>query len=295
MKKQQPFMPLFFGDFLASTAEWGGEDQALYLLLLGHQWSLGSLPIEPEKLRKLVRFDRKTFAISWPNVREKFVERDGRLYNERLEEHRCKVVEKSVTNAEAGKRGAAKRWNVDSERHHFANGEPIANAIETPMAERHPKSDGEPDSNPTYNQNDEEEEEPSRTQTSTLTLSSTPASEADAARAPATLLPEAWQPNAINREWLEQAGLTPQQQADIVGEFTRFARHSKLRKVNWDRTFSGNPVVKTAVGRARSGASNAARGYGSSSRPSAVERVYAATADVIGDGNPGSKRVALDG
>lgn len=109
MKKQQHFMPLFFGDFLAATAEWAGEEQALYLLLLGHQWALESLPADVEKLRRLVRWEKKSFAAAWETVRSKFSERDGRLYNERLEQHRDRVNDISKKRADAGSKGGAKR------------------------------------------------------------------------------------------------------------------------------------------------------------------------------------------
>jgi uncharacterized protein YdaU (DUF1376 family) len=103
----QPFMPLFFGDFLASTAEWSGEEQALYLLLLGHQWSIGSLPAEPDLCRRLVRFERRLFSRCWRVVSRKFVEKDGRLVNETLERHRARSLEIQEKRALAGSKGGA--------------------------------------------------------------------------------------------------------------------------------------------------------------------------------------------
>lgn len=103
----QPFMPLFFGDFLASTAEWSGEEQALYLLLLGHQWSIGSLPAEPDLCRRLVRFERRLFSRCWRVVSHKFVEKDGRLINETLERHRARSLEIQEKRALAGSKGGA--------------------------------------------------------------------------------------------------------------------------------------------------------------------------------------------
>lgn len=150
MKKQQPFLPLFFGDFLAATSEWSGEEQALYVLLLGHSWGGGSLPAEPAKVCRVARWNRKLFDKCWPQVSEKFVERDGRLYNERLEQHRAKSLALAGKNAEAGKRGAEKRWRDDGERHQGANGATMASAIEPPMAQRHDETDGAPYSNPSH-------------------------------------------------------------------------------------------------------------------------------------------------
>lgn len=115
--KDQAFMPLFFGDFLASTAEWDGEERSLYLLCLAHQWELGSLPAEPRKLRKLVDYEPDSFERWWPTVSAKFIDTgSGRIGNARLEEHRAKSIEISQSKASAGKAGAAARWGKDGNR-----------------------------------------------------------------------------------------------------------------------------------------------------------------------------------
>lgn len=129
---KQPFMPLFFGDFLAATTEWDGEEQALYLLLLAYQWSQGSLPADADRLCRVVRWSAEAFNRCWPTVRGKFVERDGRLYNARLEQHRAKTTALSEKNADAGRKGAAVKWRKDGERHPSANGDAMANAINPP-------------------------------------------------------------------------------------------------------------------------------------------------------------------
>lgn len=110
---KQPFLPLFFGDFLASTSDWSGEEQALYLLLLGHQWSLGSIPADTGKLCRMARWDRKLFDRCWETVSEKFEERDGRLLNSRLETHRARAEEIASKRATAGSKGAAKRYGKE--------------------------------------------------------------------------------------------------------------------------------------------------------------------------------------
>lgn len=143
--KKQPFMPLFFGDFLASTAEWSGEERSLYLTLLGYQWSLGSLPTDPAKLCRLVGWDRKIFAECWPQVASKFEERDGRNYNPRLELHREKSVRLAEKNRAAGKAGAEARWPKDGERH--------PNATDPPWpydGERHPSAIATLNGNPSH-------------------------------------------------------------------------------------------------------------------------------------------------
>lgn len=104
---KEAFLPLFFGDFLASTAEWEGEERALYLLLLGYQWSLGSLPDEPRRVCKLAGWDSTLFDRSWPVVSTKFPQVGGRRANARLEAHRARSKEISEKRAIAGARGGA--------------------------------------------------------------------------------------------------------------------------------------------------------------------------------------------
>lgn len=121
--RREPFLPLFVGDFIAATGEWSGQEQGLYLLLLAHQWAVGSLPADADRLAQLARWDRKSFMRCWPVVSVKFEEREGRLYNQRLEEHRGHAVEISKKRAAAGRDGAAKTNGKRS-----ANAAPIAAA-----------------------------------------------------------------------------------------------------------------------------------------------------------------------
>lgn len=158
MAKQQPFLPLFFGDFLASTAEWEGEEASLYLTLLGHQWSVGSLPADLGKLCRLARWDRKLFDRCWPQVSTKFVSNGDRLTNPRLEQHRVRSAEISKKNSASGKKGAESKWHKDgerhgerhSERHSDATGEALASAMKAPVAARQRNNDGVTDGNPSH-------------------------------------------------------------------------------------------------------------------------------------------------
>jgi len=120
----QPFLPLFFGDLLASTPTWEGEERALYVLLLAYQWTAGPLPIDPKKIARMCQYDAKTFSRLWSTIGKKFVDRGAGLVNERLEEHRQHALEIANKRATAGAKGAAKRWQTESQ----TDGKPIANA-----------------------------------------------------------------------------------------------------------------------------------------------------------------------
>ena len=127
------YLPLFFGDFLASTAEWAGEERSLYLTLLGYQWSLGSLPTDPEKVRRLVQWERETFDRCWPTVAAKFIEADGRLVNTRLETHREKAQAVASKRAKSGAMGAAARWQKEGTEASETDSNGIANAMPLPL------------------------------------------------------------------------------------------------------------------------------------------------------------------
>lgn len=106
---KQPFMPLFFGDFLASTFTWSGEEQAMYLLLLGYQWVTGPLPDDEKKLARAIRYSDRTFRQLWPTVRSKFEEVEGGIANARLEDHRRRSADIAAARAEIGRRGGLAR------------------------------------------------------------------------------------------------------------------------------------------------------------------------------------------
>ena len=107
---KEPYMPLYMGDLLASTSEWSGEERALYLLLLAHQWALGSLPADPERIRYLSGYSPENFFPLWKTVEKKFSAVDKRLVNKRLEEHRDKQQKLLKSMSDGGKRAMEKRW-----------------------------------------------------------------------------------------------------------------------------------------------------------------------------------------
>jgi uncharacterized protein YdaU (DUF1376 family) len=101
----QPFLPLFFGDLLAATPTWEGEERALYVLLLAYQWTAGPLPTDPKRIAKMCQYDTKTFTKLWVVVGRKFSETDAGLLNERLEQHRERSKAIGEIRSEFGKLG----------------------------------------------------------------------------------------------------------------------------------------------------------------------------------------------
>lgn len=108
-----PYMPFYVGDFLAATTFWSGEARALYLLLLGYQWSNGPLPGNPMTLAKAIQYDEKHFMTLWETIGAKFAQTEQGLVNARLEEHRQKAMQISEKRSGAAKAGADARWGAD--------------------------------------------------------------------------------------------------------------------------------------------------------------------------------------
>lgn len=220
---KEPFLPFFFGDFLASTAEWEGEERALYMLLLGYQWSLGSLPEEPRRICKLVCWDWQLFERCWSTVQAKFEANAGRLLNQRLEQHRAKSLQLSEKRAAVGALGgkasqaiarAAREQLVES------TGANAQNLVDPPSSPSHPILSS-PDS-----QSD--------------THHSVATSSGNASRkrsAPATRLPADFELTD------ERRAIAKAENADPDREFAKFTDHWKAssganaRKHDWDATW----------------------------------------------------------
>ena len=110
MASKMPFLPLFFGDLLASTALWGGEERALYMLLLAYQWTAGPIPKDVTKLARMAQYDLPKFKALWETVSEKFTVQGRWLVNARLEQHRVKSQQIAERNHNRAKTAADERW-----------------------------------------------------------------------------------------------------------------------------------------------------------------------------------------
>jgi uncharacterized protein YdaU (DUF1376 family) len=93
------------------------EEQGAYVRLLCHQWLEGSVPAEIPALARLCGVAPAKMKRLWVCIAPKFqATPDGRLVNERLERARKDTEEWKATQAEAGRRGAEKRWAAHAEQ-----------------------------------------------------------------------------------------------------------------------------------------------------------------------------------
>lgn len=111
---QEHYLPLFVGDFLASTATWTGPERGLYLQLLAFQWTSGPLPCDQDRLALVLHYEPKEFRRLWPVMSGKFKNGDGALTNPRLEAVRAKNAEVNASRIARATAASNARWNAPS-------------------------------------------------------------------------------------------------------------------------------------------------------------------------------------
>lgn len=141
MSRADTWMPLYIGDYLSDTMHLNGAEHGAYLLLLMHQWRSGPLPDDDRQLAAIARTDTATWRKVGPVVRKFFQATPEGLVQKRLAAERAKADGIISKRAEAGKRGAASRWNDGqsvsgggSDSEGGEGGKPIANAMANAMA-----------------------------------------------------------------------------------------------------------------------------------------------------------------
>lgn len=107
------------------------EERAILWELIFWCSTEGSLPTSPAMLCKIADCSLDEFNRAWPNIKDKFVERGGRLHNDRVDAELMRITDNRERAAKSGKNGATRRWG--------GHGKPIG----TPSA-----SDGHPMATP---------------------------------------------------------------------------------------------------------------------------------------------------
>lgn len=97
------------------------EQRGLLWELLFHAAAEGSLPTDPATLANIAGCSRAEFGRAWPKIKDKFIERDGRLYHSVVDEELARMADLQAKRSEGGRIGAKKRWVS----HSSPNGSPI--------------------------------------------------------------------------------------------------------------------------------------------------------------------------
>lgn len=125
-KRNDTWMPLYIGDYLADTSRLSTEQHGAYLLILMDYWRNGP-PIDDDKeLASITKLPLAQWRKHAAKLRGFFSVEAGRLVQKRADEERGKAGLVSSKRSQAGKAGAASRWG---KRDGPANSDVIANAM----------------------------------------------------------------------------------------------------------------------------------------------------------------------
>lgn len=110
-----PAFQFYAGDFLSdiNVTTMTMAQRGIYITLLAYEWIEGSLPSDILKLRILCG-NHTDFDSDWDVVSGCFFEKDGRLYNRRLESERTNMIEYRERMSANGRKGAKSRWQGHS-------------------------------------------------------------------------------------------------------------------------------------------------------------------------------------
>lgn len=125
-KRNDTWMPLYIGDYLADTSRLSTEQHGAYLLLLMDYWRNGPPLDDDEELASITKLPLPQWRKHAAKLRSFFEAVNGRLVQKRADEERGKAGLVSSKRSQAGKAGAASRWGKADGK---GDGKPIANAM----------------------------------------------------------------------------------------------------------------------------------------------------------------------
>lgn len=115
--KHETWMPLYIADYLGDTMHLTAEQHGAYLLLLMAAWKRGGhVPDDDAQLAVITRTGERWQTHVSAIVRAFFTQRDGLLVHGRVEAELLSARDKVSKRAEAGRAGAAAKWQKDGKR-----------------------------------------------------------------------------------------------------------------------------------------------------------------------------------
>jgi uncharacterized protein YdaU (DUF1376 family) len=113
-ENKAPAFQFYASDFLTDTLDWTVEEVGAYIRLLATQWVNKELSSDTKRLSRIVGMEYENFIKIWSKISEKFEEKNGKIFNKKLEKVR-KNREIFIENAsKAGIEGNKKRWGTRS-------------------------------------------------------------------------------------------------------------------------------------------------------------------------------------
>jgi uncharacterized protein YdaU (DUF1376 family) len=123
-----PWMPLFWGDFLANTMHLSAQEAGAYLFLIAHAWEHeGEIPTEPVRLARIAHVRQDQWKKVWPAL-ENFFERNrgglsiGRPTDQWYTHRRVTDELRRLGKISNERKAAAMQMHRKSTRFAYANG-----------------------------------------------------------------------------------------------------------------------------------------------------------------------------
>lgn len=106
------WMPIYWGDYSRDTGHLNAAGHGAYLMLIKHYWCSGApLRDDDDELWRIACCDNlKEWQKLRPKIVRMFVSGDGLLRHKRIDRELAAAMSSVAAKAEAGKRGAEKRW-----------------------------------------------------------------------------------------------------------------------------------------------------------------------------------------
>lgn len=107
------WMAMHWRDYFADTGDLDAEESGAYLHILGHMWLQGgSLPLEPERLRRLAKVKAGRWSAVWRRIRHFFEERGDSISQKRLTAEIGKAAALKQARKQRTEAARAKRRSV---------------------------------------------------------------------------------------------------------------------------------------------------------------------------------------
>ena len=112
--KVDVWMPLYIGDYLASTSRLKTEQHGAYLLLIMDYWKNGPPPDDDAVLAQICRMSPDAWSNARSTVRAFFEQCDGRLIHKRIDAELAEAIDGKAKATAKAQAAAAKRWAKDA-------------------------------------------------------------------------------------------------------------------------------------------------------------------------------------
>jgi uncharacterized protein YdaU (DUF1376 family) len=140
--KNDIWMPLYIGDYLADTMHLNTQQHGAYLLLLFHLWRRGVLPDDNTALAKITGLTPKEWNSTRPVLEPYFKVNNGFWQHSRVERERIRIAARQENYGTRARAAAGKRWDKHAVSIQQAL---LVDAIPEPQSEAETDTKAEPE------------------------------------------------------------------------------------------------------------------------------------------------------